>query len=326
MDELWSLGDMVGRGPDPEHVVARTRECCRVALLGNHDYDALRATEPPRFVRSFALARERLDEDAIAWMRSRRPAATRRRRPVLARRPAQPGARVRRRGNAAACLEKQRAPLGLVGHTHVPAAFHERTRRVRITPGEPLDISEGKWLLNPGAVGAPRLTARLVGRARRPGRGCWLLLDLDARTATWMAAPFDPAPPGARELGSQARVRAMSTQVVVARLAGLTGRAAELRQLLADRARDVRAEDGCVELRGRRAARRAGGVPDRADVDVERDDARALLHRGPRRLPARGRRAARHAVGGRAARGRVDDAPEREHVADRSWTLRLALI
>ena len=22
-------------------------------------------------------------------------------------------------------------------------------------PGEPLDISEGKWLLNPGAVGAP---------------------------------------------------------------------------------------------------------------------------------------------------------------------------
>jgi quinol monooxygenase YgiN len=38
----------------------------------------------------------------------------------------------------------------------------------------------------------------------------------------------------------------MSTQVVVARLSGLTGRAAELRQLLAERARDVRAEDGCV--------------------------------------------------------------------------------
>jgi quinol monooxygenase YgiN len=38
----------------------------------------------------------------------------------------------------------------------------------------------------------------------------------------------------------------MSTQVVVARLAGLTGRAAELRQLLAGRARAVRAEDGCV--------------------------------------------------------------------------------
>ena len=38
----------------------------------------------------------------------------------------------------------------------------------------------------------------------------------------------------------------MSTQVVVAKLAGLTGRAAELRTLLADRARAVRTEDGCV--------------------------------------------------------------------------------
>ena len=51
----------------------------------------------------------------------------------------------------------------------------------------------------------------------------------------------------------------MSTQVVVARLAGLTGRAAELRQLLAGRAADVRVEDGCAgyevaELLGEPAA------------------------------------------------------------------------
>jgi quinol monooxygenase YgiN len=37
----------------------------------------------------------------------------------------------------------------------------------------------------------------------------------------------------------------MSTQVVVARIAGLSGRAAELRQLLADRARVARGEPGC---------------------------------------------------------------------------------
>jgi quinol monooxygenase YgiN len=37
----------------------------------------------------------------------------------------------------------------------------------------------------------------------------------------------------------------MSTQVVVAKLAGLTGRAAELRQLLTDRAIAARGEDGC---------------------------------------------------------------------------------
>ena len=44
-EQLWSLGDMVGRGPDPEHVVARTRERCSVALLGNHDYGATGSAE-----------------------------------------------------------------------------------------------------------------------------------------------------------------------------------------------------------------------------------------------------------------------------------------
>ncbi len=38
----------------------------------------------------------------------------------------------------------------------------------------------------------------------------------------------------------------MSTQVVVARLTGLTGRAAELRQLLADHALEARSEPGCA--------------------------------------------------------------------------------
>src|SRR4051812_39043316 len=38
----------------------------------------------------------------------------------------------------------------------------------------------------------------------------------------------------------------MSTQVVVARVAGLAGRAAELRKLMTDRAADVRREPGCA--------------------------------------------------------------------------------
>ena len=37
-EELWSLGDMIGGGPDPAYVVTRARERCRVALMGNHDF------------------------------------------------------------------------------------------------------------------------------------------------------------------------------------------------------------------------------------------------------------------------------------------------
>ena len=189
VDELWSLGDMVGTGPDPEHVVSRTRELCRVALLGNHDYLALRDGDANP---SIEHARAALDEDALAWMRSRKPAS--RRGDAVQMWHGGPHNAVHEYvgpRNAAACLERQRAPLGLVGHTHVPAAFHDAISRVRITLGEPLDIGRGKWLLNPGAVYSATGTA------------LWLLLDLEARTATWMAASFDPAPAAerARRLG-----------------------------------------------------------------------------------------------------------------------------
>src|SRR5437016_255422 len=72
-EELWSLGDMVGGGPDPERAVELTRRHCAVALLGNHDYGATGSVEPdraagPAGARSIELARERLDPEAIEWM------------------------------------------------------------------------------------------------------------------------------------------------------------------------------------------------------------------------------------------------------------------
>ena len=228
VDERWSLGDMVGTGPDPDYVVARTREHCRVALLGNHDYLALRDTPANP---SIELARERLDEDARAWMRSRKPAARRAACQLWHGGPHNAVHEFVGPRNAPACLEKQQEALGLVGHTHVAAAFHDGTRRVRIAPDTPLDISAGKWLLNPGAVHRHRLLARARPRGADgdlAGRG------LRSRARARACA------------GARARVPGMSTQVVVARLEGLTGRASELRTLLADRARVVRAEPGCA--------------------------------------------------------------------------------
>ena len=75
---------------------------------------------------------------------------------------------------AAACLEVQRESLGLVGHTHTAAAFAAGVRRpVPIVVGEPLALADGKWILNPGAVGAPV-----------PPRGEWWA-GLDADPFAW---------------------------------------------------------------------------------------------------------------------------------------------
>jgi predicted phosphodiesterase len=198
-EQLWSLGDMVGGGPDPEKTVALTRERCSVALVGNHDYGATGSVDASRLgnvaARSIELSRERLSEDDLAWLRSRRPAARRGDVQCWHGSPRDPVWEFVGRGNAGACLAAQKAPLGLVGHTHVPAAWHAGRGAVKVTPGEPLDLTDGKWLLNPGAVGAP-VPSRLGWWAGLDAQAAafWLLLDLARGTATWQLAPFDPAP------------------------------------------------------------------------------------------------------------------------------------
>ena len=206
-DELWSLGDMIGAGPDPDHAVAATRAHCTVALMGNHDYGATGGVALERFgdpasanARSVVLAQERLPEEDVAWMRKRRPAARRHGVQCWHGGPRNPVWEYVTATNAAACLDAQRAEIGIVGHTHLAAAFQQtprRPRRIAIEPGVPLDVSQGKWLLNPGAVGAP-VPPRggwWDGLDADAALGAfWLLLDLDARIATWQRAPYDPAP------------------------------------------------------------------------------------------------------------------------------------
>jgi hypothetical protein len=188
-------------------VVKRTRERCAVALVGNHDYGATGSVDPLRFgapgsaaVRSIELAAQRLTGADIDWLRARKPAA---RRDGVQCWHASPRNAVHEyvgAGNAAACLAVQRAQLGLVAHTHQAAAWQQTptgARRARIAPGEPLDISSGRWLLNPGAVGAPapsRLSWWDALDVQAADGACWLLLDLNDRAATWRRAPYDPAP------------------------------------------------------------------------------------------------------------------------------------
>jgi hypothetical protein len=155
-------------------------------------------------VRSIELARERLPADDVAWMRTRKPAA--RRGPVECWHGGPRNAVHEYVGpsNAAACLAAQRGDLGLAGHTHVAAAWRRVGRgagTARIQPGEPLALGEQRWLLNPGAVGAPA-SARAGWweelEAQAAEGAWWLLLDLEERIATWRRAPFDPAPARAR--------------------------------------------------------------------------------------------------------------------------------
>src|SRR5919108_1185821 len=206
--EFWSLGDMVGGGPDPERAVALTRQRCTMALAGNHDYGATGSVDPLRLgapgsaaYRSIELARAALSDADIAWLRSRKPAARRDGVQCWHGGPRNAVWEFVGPANAGACLAVQRAPLGLIGHTHVTGAWQATprggARRVKVRTDAPLDIATGKWLVNPGSVGAP--TPSPPGwwdalDAQAAHGACWLLLDLAKHTATWRRAPYDPAP------------------------------------------------------------------------------------------------------------------------------------
>jgi predicted phosphodiesterase len=187
VDELWSLGDMVGSGPDAARAVALVRSCCAVALIGNHDREELAAGA--------------LDgSDDLAWMRARKPAARRAGVQCWHGSPRHPVHEYVTAANAGDCLGRQRSAIGLVGHTHEAAAWRARADcgadRVAVAVGEPLELAGVKWLLNPGAVGAPfpaRRGSEAAMEAHARAGAWWLELDLDALVATWRRAPFDAA-------------------------------------------------------------------------------------------------------------------------------------
>jgi len=209
VDQLWCLGDMIGTGPDAAHVVSRIRSFCTVALLGNHDYGATGGVALERFREgraSIEHAVSVLSDEDLAWMRHRRPAARREGVQCWHGGPHNPVWEFVTAANAPACLAEQRDWLGLVGHTHTAAAFCAGSRRpVPVVVDERLSLTGEKWLLNPGAVGAP-VPPRgewWDGLDVDAAEGAfWLELDLGARVAVWRRAPYDPWPCRARAVAA----------------------------------------------------------------------------------------------------------------------------
>jgi diadenosine tetraphosphatase ApaH/serine/threonine PP2A family protein phosphatase len=76
------------------------------------------------------------------------------------------------------------APIVLVGHSHVALALGwdgEELAGGLAPDGTEIDLSTGRWLLNPGSVGQPR---------DGDPRAAWLLIDKDAGRAAFRRVPY----------------------------------------------------------------------------------------------------------------------------------------
>jgi diadenosine tetraphosphatase ApaH/serine/threonine PP2A family protein phosphatase len=191
-DELWCLGDLVGYGARPNEVCAAIAARATTCLGGNHDL-AVRGTidlrefsgdagEAARWTRGI------LGQEARAYLATLEPFGERAgvslyhasaRDPVWE--------YVLSDDTAVATLEIAPHPLVLVGHSHAALRVTVADGGVEagLAPhGTEVDLSAGRTLLNPGSVGQPR---------DGDPRAAYLLLDLDARRASFRRVAYDVA-------------------------------------------------------------------------------------------------------------------------------------
>lgn len=190
--ELWNLGDVVGYGPHPNEAAATVEEQADLSLCGNHDLIALDeagvAIEEfnPDAAAAALWTRARLSPETRHFLHGLRPAEQRNGVALFHASPADPVWEYVLTDEAARrALELTSEQLVLVGHTHIPIAVTLADGQLaggHAAAGTEIDLSHGRWLLNPGAVGQPR---------DGDPRAAYLLLDLAAGKASFRRVAYD---------------------------------------------------------------------------------------------------------------------------------------
>jgi predicted phosphodiesterase len=199
VEEIWCLGDVVGYGANPDECARLVEERCSLCLVGNHDLAVLGELDISAFSPAAAAAvrwtRKVAEESTFEFLRGLEPAGET---PELALYHASPRDPVWEYvlwpDQAAECIAVQASRVSLIGHSHLAlffvtqenatghAAIDQIARGAQAGAGTALEVSAGRWLINPGSVGQPR-----DGDAR----AAWLELDTGAWTATFHRVEYE---------------------------------------------------------------------------------------------------------------------------------------
>lgn len=201
--ELWCLGDVVGYGAQPDECTSLVAERCRVCLVGNHDLAVLGELDISSFSPAAAAAvrwtQQTATPETLDFLRGLDPADETRDVALYHASPRDPvWEYVLWPDQAAECIAIQAARVSLIGHSHVALFFvmgedrrprsaqslelDEAARGAQAGAETRLDLSEGRWLVNPGSVGQPR---------DGDPRAAWLELDTDAWEATYHRVEYE---------------------------------------------------------------------------------------------------------------------------------------
>jgi diadenosine tetraphosphatase ApaH/serine/threonine PP2A family protein phosphatase len=189
-DTVWCLGDLVGYGPRPNRCCALVADRAELCLIGNHDLGVLGRLDLDEFAPDAAVSArwtaEELSDESRAYLESLEPQLVRDDVELYHASPRDPvWEYVLSPQVALASLAAVRAPLVLVGHSHVALRFGWEQQALSLCEdGTEVDLARERWLLNPGSVGQPR-----DGDAR----AAYMLLDLDAKHAKFKRVRYEIA-------------------------------------------------------------------------------------------------------------------------------------
>jgi len=192
LDAVWSLGDFVGYGPQPNEVLALLRAYELKAVSGNHDLAAVGAIDTDDFNPAAAAASrwgaETLTDESVAFLSGLEPILRDRQTGVVGchgslRSPA--WEYVLSEEAALAQFDLMDVPWSFVGHTHIPLVIEERAegdlRARHLSDGNSVRLGNHRLILNPGGVGQPR---------DGDPRASYAILDTDAATVEFHRVPY----------------------------------------------------------------------------------------------------------------------------------------
>jgi len=188
-DAIWCLGDLVGYGPMPNECCTWAAERTQICLAGNHDLGTLDELDLGDFSPDAAEAahwtRDVLTADARTFLESLDSSARSEGVAMFHASPRDPvWEYVLSWEQARDAIRDSGSDVTLVGHSHVPLAIVDGRGAIggHAAEGTEADLIGGRWLLNPGSVGQPR---------DGDPRAAWLLLDLEAKHASFRRAAYD---------------------------------------------------------------------------------------------------------------------------------------
>lgn len=167
VDDIWSLGDIVGYGPNPRECVELIRDIAPdLSIIGNHDWACIGRLSLEDFnpVARFASywTTMQLGAEHLRYLESLPNRMIQDDWTLVHGSPRHPiweyvyNARI-----AALNFPLFDTRICFVGHTHVQLYIREEDAMNNVTPrhpvdGEVLDVSTGRFMINPGSVGQPR--------------------------------------------------------------------------------------------------------------------------------------------------------------------------